>query len=80
MSIFTATGMSSGRRIGVWSIAMRILAVVRAIRAAHERRKAARHLNELDGRMLRDIGLDRTEILSAVYGGGRYRGRRNAHD
>ncbi len=43
---------------------------VEAYRCWRERRAAAAALSALDGHMLRDIGLDRSEIMSMAYGRG----------
>ena len=45
-----------------------ILTMARAYRQAWERRTAAETLKSLDARMLKDIGIDRSEIMSVVYG------------
>ena len=37
--------------------------------AAYRKNKAVGDLRQLDNRMLADIGIDRSEIVSAVYGG-----------
>lgn len=37
--------------------------------AAYRKNKAVGDLRQLDDRMLADIGIDRSEIVSAVYGG-----------
>jgi len=44
-----------------------ILTMARAYRQAWERRTAAETLKSLDAR-LKDIGIDRSEIMSVVYG------------
>lgn len=41
-----------------------------AYRRWRERRAAAAALNALDGHLLRDIGIDRSEVMSLVYGRG----------
>ncbi len=40
----------------------------RRFAAWQQRRAAVQDLRSLDNRMLKDIGLDRSEIVSAVYG------------
>ena len=45
-----------------------ILTMARAYRQAWERRTATETLKSLDARMLKDIGIDRSEIMSVVYG------------
>jgi uncharacterized protein YjiS (DUF1127 family) len=50
--------------------------IYRAVRAGftafnrwYERRMTLRYLHNVDDRILKDIGLTRSEIMSAVYGG-----------
>ena len=47
-----------------------IRARIEAYRRWRERRAAVTALSALDGHLLRDIGIDRSEIVSLVYGGG----------
>ena len=44
----------------------------------YQRRRAIRHLRSLSDHCLKDIGIDRSEIVSMVYGTGRDRSRRRA--
>lgn len=56
-----------------------LLTSVKRVRAAiiirNKRKHAVRHLRSLDNNMLRDIGIDRSEITSIVYGRGHQRRR-----
>lgn len=59
-----------------WAWAVLILALcMDACRRWHERREAARHLQELDDRLLEDIGISRGDIRAAVNGKCRQRSR-----
>ena len=56
-----------------------LLTAMRRARTAftirRRRKHAVRHLHSLDDNMLRDIGIDRSEITSIVYGRGHQRRR-----
>ncbi len=56
-----------------------LLAVAKRVRKTitvrRKRVHAVRHLRSLDDNMLRDIGIDRSEITSIVYGKGHQRRR-----
>lgn len=56
-----------------------IKANIEAYRIARERRAAASALMALDDHLLRDIGLDRSEIMSAVHGRDADLSRRDRH-
>ena len=47
-----------------------VRAIAGTCRRSWERRAAVARLRELDGHLLKDIGVDRSEILSLVYGKG----------
>lgn len=65
-SSFTLHLASLGRRI------------VRSVDRWQARRQALRQLCSVNVRTLKDIGLDRTDVTSAIRGGGK--GRRRSHD
>ena len=63
------TQMSAG-----WKTAMKWL--IERYREYRERRRALTELRSIDGRTLKDIGIDRTELTSIVYGNPNGRRRR----
>ncbi len=50
------------------------------IRNMRRRRRDAQQLMTLNDRMLKDIGIDRSEIMSFVYGGGRTKRYENGRE
>jgi len=54
-----------------------LMSIVKSYRWSMERRSAVVALRSLDDRLLKDIGIDRSEITSVVYDCGADRVRRN---
>jgi uncharacterized protein YjiS (DUF1127 family) len=54
-----------------------LMSIVKSYRWSMERRSAVAALRSLDDRLLKDIGIDRSEITSVVYDCGADRVRRN---
>lgn len=77
-----STRPTLARRLGVAEGAIRASGrrLLAGIRSTMRRRRDAEHLMNLNDRMLKDIGIDRSEIISVVYGGGRIRRYHNARD
>ncbi len=54
----------------------RLAALWRRFREAREKRRAVREMRNLDNRTLKDIGINRSEILSIVHGDRKHKRRR----
>ena len=68
------TGLAAARGVATWrETAARLLAALKAHRRARQTFNA---LSELDARTLKDIGIDRSEILSVSFGDNSGRRRR----
>ena len=75
MTTLTAVKIHSAERKSIQST---IIALVEMVRAWRTKRQAVKALQGLSPAMLRDIGIDATEIKSVIYS--QPEGRRMTHD